>query len=169
MQETTIGDAILVSNKGLLTMRHVEDESLSFVFTAEQVLELVRFLTAQTQSEFNRREAFRVPLFESSQLEVRVRSGETQIQGRPTSISMTGIFLAVSPANQVDAELEDEVEVVLQFEGAQHSHVGLIKRISNDGYGIAFLDATSLGQVDPPADIARIVMKLQREWVSRGN
>lgn len=170
MPEITIGDAKLRSSNGILTIEHVngkdEDQDSAFSFDADAVQELVRFLTAQSQSALNRREAFRVPVFDSSGLEVQLGHNQTRIQGRVTSISMTGVFVAVSLEDR-GLPVDTELEITLRFEGEQHSHAGIIRRIADGGYGIRFLDAGQNEQIDPPADIARIVMALQRQWAAR--
>ncbi|MGB7347324.1 MAG: PilZ domain-containing protein [Pirellulaceae bacterium] len=167
MSEITIGDAKLKSNGGVLTIQHACDQQSELTFDADGVQELIRFLTSQAHSEFNRREAFRVPLFDSSGVGIRVLHKNALVQGRPTSISMTGVFIAVAPEDQIQTAKGDEVEVTISFEGRIHSHPASIRRIAPDGYGVAFLDAVKGGQVDPPADIAHVVMAMQRQWASR--
>jgi len=167
MIEITIGTAKLTSSNSVLTIESIDDQESPITFDAEGVRELIRFLTSQTTSSFNRREAFRVPVFESSGLELQIRFGDQVLLGRPTSISMTGAFVSVTADDPLAIKVDQEVEATLMFEGKQHVHPSIVRRVAADGFGIGFLDAVSDGQIDPPADIARIVMALQRQWAAR--
>ena len=166
MAKTTIGNVRLISDGKTLTIARRDQPNMAISLDSTEVEELIDFVTSLAATEFNRRDTFRVPLWDSSGLSVQIRKDETQRLVTPTNISLTGIFVELRPDDWLDLAQDDDLEVILEFEGEAQSHHGVVRRCEDNGYGISFRDSMNGEQIDPPPGVTRIVMELQRRWMA---
>lgn len=167
MAEITIGDAHLVSDGKTLTISRQGQKGLSLSLDAAGVAELIDFVTSLATTEFNRRQDFRVPLHNSSGLSVQIRKGDRLISVTPTNISVTGIFIELPRDDWIDFEQDDQLDVILEFEGESQSLGGVVRRCTENGYGLFFPKSMKGMELDPPAALTQVVMELQRRWMTR--
>ena len=167
MAEITIGDAHLVSDGETLTIGRRGQRDLTLSLDAAGVAELIDFVTSLATTEFNRRQDFRVPIHHSSGLSVQIRKGDRLISVTPTNISITGIFIELPRDDWIDFEQDDQMSVILEFEGEKQDHRGVVRRCADNGYGLFFPKSMKGNELDPPAELSRVVMELQRRWMTR--
>ena len=167
MAEITIGDVQFISDGKTLTIARRDQPNMTMSLDKAGVEELIDFVTSLAGTEFNRRQTFRVPVWDSSGLSVQIRKDETQLSVRPTNLSLTGIFVELRPDDWLDLAQDDDLEVILDFEGETHSYRGVVRRCETNGYGLFFPESMNAEQIEPPPGITQIVMELQRRWLAR--
>lgn len=166
MPDITIGDVVLVSDGKTLEMARRDQPSRTVSLNAKGVAQLFEFARL-IGDETNRRNAFRVSLWESCGLTVRLRSDTAEFTGKPTNISLTGVFVEVSSDDSGNIALGDELQVELGFQGRSTSYFGVVRRREGKGIGIFFPESMHAEQCNPPAELAQMVMELQRSWIAR--
>ena len=129
--------------------------------------EIRSFLASLHLLDINRREAYRVPLHECNWLTVSIRCGGESIAVIPKTISVTGIFVAPPPGRSLDLSEGDAVDITLGFEGQSQKLDALVRRCQPGGFGLFFKDSMTGEQIDPPPQLSRIVMELQRRIMNR--
>ena len=167
MAEITIGEMQLVSDGNTLTIARRDQPDFAVCLDADGFRELLDFVTTIAGTEFNQRQTFRIPLWDSSGLSVQIRTDESQVSVKPTNISLTGIFVEVHPDDWLDLQQDADVEVTLEFEGETQTHHAIVRRREGNGYGLFFPESMKGEEIDPPPGITRIVMELQRRWMAR--
>lgn len=167
MAEITIGDAHLISDGNTLTIGSRGQRNLTLSLDAAGVSELIDFVTSLAKTEFNRRQDFRVPIHDSSGLSAQIRKGQSLVSVMPLNLSVTGIFVELTRDDWIDFSQDDELEVILDFEGESQSHNGVVRRCADNGYGLFFPKSMKGKELAPPAELTRVVMELQRRWMAR--
>jgi hypothetical protein len=114
----------------------------------------------------NRRDAFRVPVVRPGDLTCCVTAGDVRFEGRPANISMTGMYVRKRASDPIDLQIGDEVEVALRSGGEFTQLAAVVRRLGRDGYGLFFPCSIKNRVIDPPPEIRRIVMELQRRWMA---
>jgi len=97
MVEITIGDVQFISNGKTLTIARRDQPEMAMSLDKKGIEELIDFVTSLAETEFSRRQTFRVPVWDSSGLSVQIRKDDTQLSVRPTNVSLTGIFVELRP------------------------------------------------------------------------
>jgi hypothetical protein len=167
MAEITIGDVRLVADGNKLTIARRGQRDLTLSLDAEGLEELIDFITSLAGDESNQRQNFRVPVHESSGLSVQIRKDKKLLSVIAKNISVGGVFVELRPDAWIDLAQEDELEVLLEFEGITQSYRGVVKRRADNGYGLLFPDSMKGNEVDPPEELRQMVMELQRRWIAR--
>ena len=169
MADITIGDVKFRSDGRTLTItpRDQPDKAISLDRNAfEKLLDFVNTLV-QSEYSYNRRQAFRVPLWEACGLKVEICTGDAKFLTRPTDVSLTGIFVEFRPEDPVSLRVNDLVDVVMTFEGHTDTFRGIVKRVERHGAGLFFARSMHAEQMSPPPEITGLVMELQRQWIAR--
>ena len=166
MPEITIGNIRLVSDGETLEMFRRDLPSTAVSVNAKGAAQLFEFAKL-IKDQDNRRNAFRVSLWASCGLTVRIHNDVVEMTGQPTNISLTGVFIELSSADSKKLTLGDEVHVALGFQESSNSYFGVVRRREGNGAGIFFPESMHAEQCDPPAELAQIVMELQRRWIAR--
>ena len=172
MAEITIGDVYLQSDGNFLTISRAGREDEKMCLDASEVEALIDFLVNLRQDEpedDNRRMSFRVPI------PVGIGSGlSTQVKARgkllpvtPKNISMTGILVKLPSDYECDFEQFDELELVLRYQGRSSSYQAQVRNVKNGMLGLYFPETKVDGEIEPPEELADLVMELQRQWLSR--
>lgn len=168
MAEITIDDVRLISDGQSLKIVLPDDRSdLTAIFDAEGIEKLLGFVNSNSETSIDQRRSFRVPIYDWSGLKVQIRKDEKQLPVHAKDISVTGIFLMLAPDDPFDLSIEETAELVLEFEDETQIHPAIVKRHYDDGIGFLFSDSIKDGQADPPAELSKMVMELQRRWIAR--
>lgn len=167
MAESTIGEGRFISNGKTLTISSLAQPELTISLDQGGVEELINFMTSHAGTQFNQREAFRVELGDSSGLSVSIRKDGTQVAASPRNLSLTGISVELRPDDWLDLQLDAEVEITLQFEGQIRTYRAIVRRREKNGYGLFFPESMKGEEVDPPPELAHLVMELQRRQVDQ--
>ncbi|MFK7738321.1 MAG: PilZ domain-containing protein [Pirellulaceae bacterium] len=167
MPELEIGNLKLETQKRRLRIVNQADGQEITTLEEEQVEELIDFIVSLSYSEFNRRRSFRVPVKDASGLLVEMEKDGKQIPVRARDISVTGICIENNFCPGDELKLEDEVVVQLEFEGNVDTIAGVVKRLEYETVGILFPDCLRGETIEPPEEIRRLVMQLQRRWIAR--
>ena len=166
MAEITIDDVHVISDGNTLTFARLDLPSLTISLDATGVAELIDFITSLAGAEFNRRRTFRIPVHDSSGLSVQIRKDEKQYSVTPTNISLTGISVVLHPNDWLDLSQDDDLEVILEFEGETQTLHGVVRCCKDNGFGLFFPESMNGDQMDPSPEISRLVMELQRRWIA---
>ena len=169
MADTTIGDFRFRSDGRTLTIipRDAPDKSISLDRNCfEELLDFVNTIV-KSDYTYNRRQAFRVPLWESCGLKCEIRVDESLFLVRPTDISLTGIFVEFRPEDPVTLRVSDLVDVQMTMDGNTSTFRSIVKRVEGHGAGLFFARSRQAEQISPPSEITRLVMDLQRRWIAR--
>lgn len=166
-KEATIGDLRLVSDgqKLTITFRYQPDMTVSLDRLA--IDELIDYVGGLAVDEFNRRQTFRVPVWDSCGLSAQLCLGTKLLAVRATNLSLTGIFVELPPEDWVDLKVHDRLDIALRFEGRSGTYRVEVRRREGNGYGLFFLDSMRAEQIDSLPDITHVVMELQRRWLAR--
>ena len=167
MTTITIGGVEFCTNGKKLTIARGDKKEMTLMLDQQGVDNLLDFVTSLAESEFNRRQTFRVAVWSSSGLSVQLCKNRSMIPVRPTSLSMSGIFVELAPEDWIDLALGEELEADLEYEGEKHSHRVVVRHRETNGYGLQFCAAMSAEQIDRLPEITQIVMKLQRKLLAR--
>lgn len=167
MKEIVIGDVRLVADDNSLTIARLGRSDVTVSFDSDGVRELIDFANSLADTEFNRRRTFRVPLWNSCGLAAQMCAAERQVSVTPTSISLTGISVVLSPDHWIDLPEGAVVEVTLNLEGESEMLHGIVRQCTDFGYGLSFAESTKGERIEPPPTLAQIVMDLQRRWMIR--
>jgi hypothetical protein len=98
---------------------------------------------------------------------VQLRKNRSLISVRPTSLSISGIFVELGPEDWIDLALGEELEASLEYEGEKHTHRVVVRHLETNGYGLQFCASMSAQQIDRLPEITQIVMQLQRKLLAR--
>ena len=167
MAKIMIGDVQFSTDGKELTIARRNEQELTVLLDQTGVDSLIGFVTSLAESEFNRRQTFRVAVWSSSGLSVQIRKDGSQISVSPTSLSVNGIFVELGPDDWIDLAQGDQLEVILNFEGEKHSHHVVVRHREPNGYGLQFTASLNTEQKDPLPEITQIVMELQRRLLAR--
>jgi hypothetical protein len=167
MTKIMIGDVQFSTNGKELTIARGNEQKLTLLLDQKGVENLIEFVTSLAECEFNRRQTFRVAVWSSSGLSVQIRKNKSLVSVRPTSLSISGIFVELAPDDWIDLALGDQLEVVLEFEGQKHSQRVVVRHREPNGYGLQFCASMATEQIDRLPEITQIVMKLQRSLLAR--
>ena len=166
MAEMNIGDVQLVSDGSTLTISRRDLPGLTISLDATGVEELIDFITSHFGTETNQRQTFRIPIHDSSGLSVQIRKDDKQYSVTPTNLSLTGIFIVLRPDDRLNLSQDDDLEVILEFEGETQMLHGIVRSCQDNGYGLLFPESMNSDQMNPSPEISRIVMELQRRWIA---
>ena len=167
MAEITIGPLHLVSNGMSLSLGPEGQPENAVHLEPVDVGVLIDFLMSLSASEFNRRQAFRIPLWETCGLRVFLEQDEQQVYAVPKNISLTGLLLELDDESDFDPAKESLVEVLIDFEGITQKLVGRVRRRADRKLGLYFPESTLAGEADPTPEYTALVMELQRRWAAR--
>ncbi len=169
--QITIGSACFAHDGQALTVTSVDEPHLSVRtrLGSEQIEQLVEFLAGLPQDGEDRRHAFRVSIASGTGVQVRLRKNGGTVECVPRDISMVGLRVAMDLKAIRRLALDDELLVEILFDGVRMELAGRVRRLRPDSCGILFVDALRGDDVRPPAALARLVMELQRRWLSDVN
>lgn len=167
MQELSIGGILFQSDGNTLTISARDGPSVSFRLERDGVEELIDFVGTLAGTKLNRRNAFRVPIWESSELAVTIRKESTELTVAPINLSLTGMAVGVPTDANIELSLDDEVEVTLVFEGDTSTYQALVRRMDDKSCGLFFPESMKGEELDPPNSLVRVVMELQRQWLAK--
>ena len=165
MAEADIGEFRVRSLHGELTITYRDRQDASVVFDADGVEALVDFLTVQTEPQANRRHTFRVSLWNSCGLAVVVHCDGHRVEAIPGSIGLTGVFVELPAASEVELPIGTRAEVMLSLDGTHEKLDVVVRRREGRGCGLFFPASMKDDDVDPPEFLVRMVMELQRRWL----
>lgn len=166
MKKTLIGDMVLTTDGEALLITHVDQPDICLRLDIEGVRELSDFLHSLSESDFNQRRAFRVPIVRSSGLSVRLEVGRRSLAATPVNISITGILVELPESETLDLPLDSEVTCTLQFRREKLQLHGIFRRRDGRHYGFAFRESLRGREAPPPAALVRMVMDLERIWIA---
>ena len=169
MAEIVIDDLQIVSDGKSLTFTSLDQPSKAISLKLDQVEKLVNFVSSIDENEFNRRLAYRVPIFASSGVTAQIRMRTEWIHVKPVNLSLTGMFVEVSPDCAIDLIENRLLEVALEFDGEKSAYTVLVRRREDDGFGLFFTESINGEQIVPLPGIRRIVMELQRRMLAVRN
>ncbi|MEM0926998.1 MAG: PilZ domain-containing protein [Planctomycetota bacterium] len=143
----------------------------SVTLDAASVGELIEFvrrieIESRLSDEPNRRESFRVPVLPSMELRCEVSTRGYRFEGKATNISMTGVYVEKQRTDPVELQLGDRAQVRLSCDGDTISLQAQVRRLGHSGYGLFFPITLKGSVIDPPPELRRIVMELQRRWMA---
>jgi len=133
---------------------------------ADQARQLMELMANVMAKEFNSRQAYRVPVRKSYGLEAKIIDGTNEFDVTVKTISMTGIFVAFPVGPKPIFHVNDQFDTQLQFEGNEVRLPATVKRVRQEGVGLFFDNSIQDEEIEPPEDLARMVMALQRKWIN---
>ncbi|MEM6469001.1 MAG: PilZ domain-containing protein [Planctomycetota bacterium] len=168
----TLRDIQIAYDGQTLTICSVEDAEHKISMDSGAVEELIDFVQTIQREALkrddgpNRRESFRVPVLASMELECELLVKGKRFEGKATNISMTGVYVEKQLSDPMELHIGDPAQVRLSCAGDTISLQAQVRRLGQNGYGL-FFPVTMKGPViDPPQELRRIVMELQRRWMA---
>lgn len=172
MARIKLDDIQLSFDNGALTISSVHRPNQSVTLDANAVEELVDFVQTFSSRERpeapddNRRESFRVPIINPDDLKcVLTLHGET-FETHPSNISMTGVYIKRRASDPFELTIGDELHLRLITPEQQIKLDAVVRRLGYHGYGLFFPCTVRNDVIDPPPEIRRMVMDLQRRWMA---
>jgi len=160
-----IGDVVIATDGDSLTLSREGEPVVSLRLDSAGLSELLDFLRSVRVTRFNRRRGFRVPIV-TDDFKVRLGGDLAHVDAKPRDVSLSGIFLEFPPGTVPQLEMGDDVEVSVGLSKFASTMQGIVRRRTDAGLGIEFSHAADTESPTPPADFSRIVMRLEREWLS---
>lgn len=168
MATVTIGDVAFRASGSMLMIAKADSPGISVRLDAESVEDLIDFVTGLAETEFNRRQHFRIPLEGNSGLSVEIRKGKSAFTATPLNISVSGMLIE-APADRVtELPLDAHVEVVLELDGISHAYPAIVRRHTDRKIGLVFVESVRKDETAAQTQLAALVMELQRRWMIRG-
>jgi hypothetical protein len=116
--------------------------------------------------ETEARAAFRVPIGEKSELPVRVATKDALSWAvRPVDLSLTGILIEFTAAEDPDLPIGAETEVELRLRNEVVRLKGEVRRRDKHRYGLFFLEVASKHGIKAPKPLRNTVEALERSWL----
>ncbi|MCG8470067.1 MAG: PilZ domain-containing protein [Gemmatimonadetes bacterium] len=165
MSSFEIGDVHVATDGESLTLSRDGEPVVELRLDSDGLSELLDFLRSVRVTRFNRRRGFHVPIVVDD-FKVRLGGDLSHLDARPRDVSLSGIFLEFPPGATPQLEVGDEVEVSVALASYASTMNGIVRRRTEDGLGIEFSHAADTRAPTPPSDLSRIVMRLEREWLS---
>ena len=165
MSSFEIGDVVIATDGESLTLSREGEPVVNLRLDSAGLAELLDFLRSVRVTRFNRRRGFRVPIV-SDDLRVRLGGDFAHVDTKPRDVSLSGVFLEFPRGTVPALEMGDNVEVSVGLSKFASTMQGIVRRRTDEGLGIEFSHAANAEAPTPPADFSRIVMRLEREWLS---
>ncbi|MCC9601175.1 PilZ domain-containing protein [Stieleria sp. JC731] len=171
MAKLTLRDIELIYDGDELTICSVSRPETRLTLDPDAVDELVDFVETIQKTKVaiaeqdNQRQSFRVPIVRRDDLHVEINFRGMDFEARPDNISMTGLFIRSHDRDPVKFQIGDEATLTLTCNGESTELEGIVRRMGRNGYGFFFPACVRFEQVDPPPEVRRIVMELQRRWM----
>ena len=175
MAEIKLRNIQLLYEGETLTISSVRDPACSVDLDPRTVEDLVEFVHALTthsnpgaadDDEKNRREAFRVPVVKDEDLQAWIVDGSKPLAVTPTNISMTGVFVELPKNLKKQFKIDDRLQVQMQCDKLKVLMGAIVKRVESRGIGLFFPATVKDDNIDPPQEMRKIVMELQRRWMT---
>lgn len=118
--------------------------------------------------EWDRRRAFRVPVWTESQLTAAIEyEGATYNDVDPVDISLAGVLIDLGDSDAPDLSMDDSLSVTLRLGDIKTTLSGVVRRCDGRRYGIVFPASLHRQQVNPPLQLRLIVNQLESQWLSK--
>lgn len=163
MTTTSIGTIDVRFDAGVLTLTDRQSPKTTLRFETAEIRSLAEFLNHLFLVESNARQAFRIPVSDYSGLTVELHRGDVRVAATPVTISLSGIFVRLPDSGAMTLSVGEEVDVTLHLSALTTTLHGQVSRRDRQGSGILFRSAFQGEQLDPPPDLTKIVMQLQRK------
>ncbi len=161
-------DGVHISNDGSqLILKPARGREIQF--DREGARELMEFLRMCAEEEFNQRSSFRVSVFASSGVKASFLVGGRSIPVLPRNLSYIGIYAETSPAQNPKLDKGAIIDVLIEYEGEQVSHRGVVRRRAMNGYGVFFPGSIRNEELAPHPLLRRIVERLQKRSLKSGD
>lgn len=163
MQALKIGNVVIACEDGIVTFDDPHRGSPLRINYDDFPL----LLDVLDRVEWDRRRAFRVPVWTESQLTVAVEyDGITYDDVEPVDISLAGVLLDLADSDAPNLETHDSLSVTLQLADIKTTLSGVVCRCEGRRYGIVFPASLHRQQVNPPLQLRLIVNRLESQWLS---
>jgi len=164
MPELKIGNVVIACEDGIVTF----DDPLRGSPLCINYDDFPLLLDVLDSVEWDRRRAFRVPVWTQSQLSAAIEyDGNTYDDVDAVDISLAGVLLDLSESDAPDLSIDDSVNVTLQLNDVKATLSGIVRRCVGRRYGIVFPASLHRQQVNPPLQLRLIVNQLESQWLSK--
>lgn len=167
MAEISIGKLKLSSDARQLLIDSEDGFDGPVTLDAKEVGELIVFLVSLSATEFNQRQAFRIPLWRSINLKVWLIIDAKKIEVAAINLSMTGMLIELPDELDVPLKVSRSVNVLVDYEGIETRLAGKISWVEGLKLGLEFPQASTASKIDPYPEYSGIVMSIQRSWAAR--
>lgn len=114
------------------------------------------------------RGAFRIPVYDQADLQVRIPAGKGKTPPLAQDVSATGIRIKFSAASDPNWELGRVETIELSSPDTKVAVRARVVRRDGTAYGLYFFEFAS-ADVPIPDDYARLLVQLERIWLRRRN
>ncbi len=163
MSALTLGDLVMEFSGTTLAVSHRNHPSELVRLDADSIARLRKYVQSLEPLETQRREAFRVPLEGLSELAVALVINGKDVPVVPLDISITGVYVKARATSKLDLAYDDSLDVKLQYEQETLTYRGVVRRCEPNGIGLFFPESLKGEQINPPPELSRIIMDLQRK------
>lgn len=159
-----IGDIVVEAEGGQISFQREGESTVNLKLEGMALSELLDFLRSVRVDQQNRRRGFRVPVV-SNRLQAQLGAPHDKARARARDVSLSGIFLEF-PEGVPELQVNDRVDIAISHGNDDAAMRGIVKRRTDAGLGIEFGHAADTESPTPPAEFARIVMLLEKEWLA---
>ena len=164
MPELKIGNVVIACEDGIVTF----DDPLRGSPLCINYDDFPLLLDVLDSVEWDRRRAFRVPVWSESQLSASLEyGGNTYDDVDAVDISLAGVLIDLGDSDAPELSMHDNVNVTLQLNNIKERLSGVVRRCSGRRYGIVFPASLHRQQVNPPLQLRLIVNQLESQWLSK--
>ena len=164
MQSLQIGNVVIACEDGIVTF----DDPLRGAPLCINYDDFPLLLDMLDRVEWDRRRAFRVPVWTESQLTAAVEyDGITYDGVEPVDLSLAGILINLGDSDAPDLVMNDTLNVTLRLDDIKATLSGVVRRSVGRRYGIVFPASLHRQQVNPPLQLRLIVNRLESQWLSK--
>jgi hypothetical protein len=163
MQEIKVGNVMITCGEGLVTF----DDPLRESPLQLKYDDLPLLLDLLDSVEWERRRAFRVPVWGAHELSAVVEHHGQAHTADAVDISSAGVLLELGERGTRDLSVDDVVSVTLQWRDVRTTLSGVVHRCDGQRYGILFPSVLRRENVASHLLLRWIVNQLESQWLSR--
>ncbi len=161
-----IGDVIVRDSEDTLCFHSASQPEVQINFDIRGVGALFDFLRSSSVNPANRRRGFRIPLVMDDGVRATIRHGPMVLEAAPLDVSLSGALLHPRGDWPEEIPIGTAIEVRLHLDDECATLAAAIRRRAGAGYGVEFTEAVRGEELTPPANLARMIARLERRWLA---
>ena len=167
MDEIRVDDIVIQSQESSLTISDDSRPGLSIILDANNLPEIIEFLSSHRPGVGEKRIGFRVPIASLCQSTQSNFSISLEIAGSITEataldVSITGVLVEITGHN---IKVEDGFPATLQYQDNTAIIGAKVVRIDGSRICLHFPSSLTNGELDPPEALMKVYRALEMDWL----
>ena len=161
MLETTIGPVRFAVSSDCLVVEDSDQPEHGVSLALNHLPGLIEFL--QSINPYQRTRAFRVEVDDDAGLQATIQHESKSVAVKVRDISLVGISARISP--EPNFTVDAHVTVSLKLKDRRATLPAIVRRHTDQLFGIEFSDCFQDNSLSPPEELRQIVAPLEIRWL----